>query len=447
MGDARSQNTQLMRAVKAIATAAANTTPSVTGSTVYNNASSGQYEVITSVLDNTVAGGWSLKADQTTLSGAIVSTNTFFETLMLYNTTGKSSLPYIYFSMIEGSVSTVATNPGPFLSFGYASTLANCNYGSGYNVKTQFNAIPSTTVYSGACPFSNNAQDFNRVAGIINTGTRVYYISATSEYIHIQQDVATTSTQHCGSWFHLGLRTYNSWEDNYSDNPYWVALWCSQGLNSGVYGGQADDAAGYWTVMRTINTTTGVVATPVNVYRATNPGATSCVLNPVTGFGQSATNSTPYQMMVTPQVAAGVNFNYPTNYDTAAANGGTTYTQFISWSHTAGIGLQANIFNTFYSTGGIGNPVVGVTSDSTTNALISPALPIYTRYLGNGNFGGYMKNIFQGGIYSSAAELDLYHVPNAIYTIDGSSFIGLRMGYASSGAGPNPRQIVYVKSS
>jgi hypothetical protein len=451
MGDARSQNQQLMKAVRAIATASANSTPSVTGSTAYNNASTGQYEVITTVLDNTVAGGWTVKSDQTTLNSSIISTNSFLESLLLYRDTGKSGLPYLWFSMIEGAYTSSQINYGPFLSFGYATTLANCNYGSGYNVTGTYSAgTASTSVYAGGCPFTTSTfiYDYNRVAGISSSATRVYYISATSEFIHIQQDVASTSVAHCGSWFHLGLRTNSSWEDNYNDNPYWVALWCSQGSNS-AYTGQASDAAGYWTVMRTIDTTTGTVGSAVNIWRATNPGSSAgsyTTMSPLTNVQYAATYSTPYYRQIAPQNPTTVPFSYPTNYSSAGSNGGTGYT-LGTWQGTGSTtALQTDIFNVYWATA-TQVPSVGVTSDSTTNALISPALPMYIRYTGTSNFGGYMKNLFQGGIYSSAAELDLYHVPDASYTIDGTTYIGIRMGYVASSSGPNPRQLLYVKAS
>lgn len=442
MGDARSQNTQLMRAVKAIATAAAGSTPSVTGSTVYNNASTGQYEVITSVLDNTVAGGWTLKADQTTLSGAVVSTNTFLETLMLYNTTGKSGLPYIWFSMIEGAYTTSNLSWGPFVSFGYATTLANCNYGSGHNVTTNWTTTNSNTVYSGCIVnTSTNTQnyDYMKPFGIFNTTTRVYYISVTAEYIHVQQDVTTATNS--GAWFHLGLRTNSSWEDNYNDNPYWTAVWDAQGSSYGY-----QDGAGVWTVMRPIDTSSGAVGTPVNIFRYSGQQTNTVNMNPVTGQSYNTSYAGDYYKLYAPPVASSMYVNYPTNYTTSYSSPSTTYTQAQN-SGMSTYGVQANIFTpvTLFPTSSLG-PSVGLTSDSTTNALISPALPMYIRYQGNSNFGGYLKNLFQGAIFATSAELDLYHVVDASYTIDGSTYIGIRIGSGNTGAS-SARQLVYVKAS
>lgn len=457
MGDARSQNQQLMKAVRAIATAAANSTPSVTGSTVYNNASTGSYEVITTVLDNSVAGGWTIKTDQTTLTSNVVSANTGCETLLLYNTTGKSALPYVWFSMIEGAVSAAQLNNGPFLSFGYASTLANCNYGSEHNVvglASTNSAASHNTRFSCCVPtaFStaSHRYDYRRPAGIYNTSTRVFYIAATSEYIHIQQDMFTQNIANSGSWFHLGLRTNQSWEDNYTDNPYWVAVWLASGSDTGTVGIPAYDTSGYWTVMRRLDTTAGTVGSAVNVIRATNPASssTSTLINPVTGSSYNTSYSYIFYRYEPPNPIS-VSANYPTNYNTSVSSPSTTYTENISFTGTADPqSLHATIFTPIYSDSTATQILYGgLTSDSSTNAIIPEATPMYIRLYRTTNSGGYLKNLFKSLSLQNNIDLDLYHVPDAIYTIDGSSYIGLRTGTIVSNGTVLRTQLVYVKSS
>lgn len=455
MGDARSQNTQLMRAVRAIATATAGSTPSVTGSTVYNNATTGQYEVITSVLDNTVAGGWTVKTDQTTLPSSGVSANSFCDTLLMYRDTGKSALPYLWFSMIEGAYTSTALHNGPFLSFGYASSLANCNYGAGHNVVSIASATSTgshVNRFSGCVPtpFSTMTYryDYKRPAGIYNTATRVFYISATSEYIHIQQDIMTQNATNSGAWFHLGLRTNSSWEDNYNDNPYWVAIWMANGVESATYGTSAE-TSGYWTVMRPLDPVTGTVGSALNVFRATNlPSSTGTVINPVSGSA-SSTSYLPQFYRYEPINSTGSYANYPTNYNTSYSSGSTTYTENTGWIGTADpASLHATIISGPFADGSSSMIMYGgLTSDSSTNAIIPEAQPMYTRLYRNTNSGGYLKNMFKSLSLQNNADVDLYHVIDAPYTIDGSTYVGLRTGTVYNNSIVYRTQLVYVKAS
>jgi hypothetical protein len=431
-GDKKSQEIQLIKAIRAVATAAAGSTPSAVCSTVYNNASSSPYEVIT-VLDNTTAGGWSVHADGTNLRTA-VEAGTYAEFLQLYSTTGKSSLPYSWIKFIS---SPTEPNISPIHCYWGFSAATNALTADGNNIFNHNSAVNTTN--SGAVMIGANGTqtvDYTNPMSFGTTNTRTYYIGCNSEYIHIQQGTAAGhGNSPTGAFIHFGTRSNSSWEDGFSDNPYWVGLYGSQG-----YGTTQGTVQGYFAKMRLISNHDGAyIPTTSKIQR--------------------------YNYAVTSKIGV-IYFNQDASYDTAAARSGvytttatssyypnqissmnSTYTGTYSMTNTnmaqTTLSLQGPIINPCAQTGVL--ETLQLTSDPVSGALSLNAQPVMISAQSGYSCGGYMKNLFQSSVVSQYSDLLLYHVLDSPVNINGQTFMGLRHGTQDNvEAG---RQLLYIKTS
>jgi hypothetical protein len=430
-GDVKSQEIQMLKGIRAVATAAAGSTPSVICSTLTNQNNNNNYEIIT-VLDNTTAGGWTVLDDGTNLQPDATegASGSYQQFLQLYSTTGKSAKPYVWIKLITSTGSSSATQPyGIMPIVGFSQTTAACG--------TEARAAPSTVNSSGyaaillSSEFATTA-DYNGALKFTNTVTREYYVSCNSEHIHVQQ--GALGNQSCGSFLHFGTRTNNSWEDNYDDNPYWVAIAGAQGQDG--YNGSAQS---YFTRMRFLQTTTGAVdGSATKLSRAIITAAGNFTA-PV--FNNTLTYSN-IQYTQNPGNPGNIGVPHPTNMElfssafTTSGQSNGTFNYFAQ----SGTGLEPMMIP---SSPSIAVNNSGVTSDPISGALIIPALPVMIR-AGNGlNNGGYMKNLFQSNPFSTVAQLDLYHTIDTPVNINGESFFGIRHGYGNQ----QMRALLFVKTS
>jgi hypothetical protein len=439
-GDQKSQEIQLIKAIRAVATAAAGSTPSAVCSTVYNNASSSPYEVIT-VLDNTTAGGWSVHADGTNLRNA-VEAGTYTEFLQLYSTTGKSSLPYAWIKFISSYTQPTVAPQAIFCFWGFSAATNNLT-GDGNNIANHHSSSDSTN--SGTVAIGSNgvgAPDNYRPMTFGNASQRTYYIGCNSEYIHIQQGTAPSDGYYSsGAFIHFGTRTNSTWEDAYSDNPYWVGLYGSQGTGTSVNAIQ-----GYFTKMRCREVATG-----------STEGVTRKIQR---GLYNTATEVAPiYFNMTSSYYNLGVGYGIYTNnalsswYPNVLAQMNSTYSaanQAASSTNNSvamtTIPLQGPIINPCALNGAVVHNAFLV-SDEISGALLPDAQPVRIAVGNNRSGGGIMKNLFQSSVFFNEAGLFLYHTLDAPVNINGQTYVGLRHGESVSNTADAARQLLYVKTS
>lgn len=386
------------RGVHAVATAAAGSTPSV------NNPSGG--EIITSVISNTVAGGWttsSLNNDAGTTSGGGSVNNSI---MAIKQPTGKPDTPYAHFCLMADSDETQM-----FAVFIYDDEAPTWNGANQLTYSNWFNDnYEKCWVTKSNTPNSPNA---NYV--LDTTSNKEIYVYAADGVIHIHYNTH--------GFIHWGTRSHMSWEDNYGDNPYYVALQVAP----------TGDQYGYWTDMRHHNYTSQTVQGPFKHQGYSgSPFNHSSASHAITGYSQQ-TNIDPMLALSSSIERTGQNVYFPSSDPSGSAGAG-------EWSGATNTFNTYNMNNTAQYR--LNQPIMnhtnfnGVTSDSTTGAYIPSASPIRIQSVYGWNNGGTMDHILQGAEFANETDIASYFTDGATYTIDGTDYVGLRWGNYS---------VLYVK--
>lgn len=430
-------NANLMRGVWAVATASAGSTPSVTGTTGHESygggAMTGTYEIVTEVLSNTEAGGWEV-SHPTSLS--VVQNGDGYWTsnalnssqgLILRTDSGKSAMPYVHFfiaSMNPNSSTNTSEVPCSGIHFGAqwagndftadvsASTSTIANNGTGYVFTNSFNNTNATGLGS------SYQQVFGLPAGSAN---KEFYVACNSEFIHIQ------CADDVGGWVHVGKRENQAWEDAYEDNPYWVMM------SWNAYDFDFYEASVY-TRMREINHQTQTIAGPFN-YAACVGSYSSTSSESFIGTGWGSTGVFDYRKMtggVDTDLAA-ENCWRPTNINSWTDSDGYTSGVTSFTNSSSSYNLQGPIWCTPWvydndATIDLADLRYGPVSDTSTGALIPPAIPLNIMARVGYNMGGKMKHIYQSLTMMNNADLTAYWSSGATYTVGGQDFIGLSYG-------------------
>lgn len=213
-----------MRCIDAIVTATAGSTPSVNPLI-----SAGNYDtsvnLITSVISNTEAGGWTRSTSYNLVDASYTSTN--FDNASYkadyYNSSNKSVYPYKKFTIKPQAYTTWSTYP--YLDFIYGIHTAP-DYSTGYT----YTGADTTTTSWNICESGNNgyqtwysafplyvATGRSGTTGTASVNYQEYLIAATQDYVIIMNPY--------NSILYAGLRTTQAWENSYNNNPPVVA-WC-----------------------------------------------------------------------------------------------------------------------------------------------------------------------------------------------------------------------------
>lgn len=388
--------TNMMKGVRAVATAAAGSTPSTSGTD-----GGTPYEIITAVLANTAAGGWTLSSmnhDAATASGG---TPTNSAVMCVKQATGKPTTPYAHFMIWPDSDES---HWYPVCMF--ADETPTVNSGATSTATWKSHDATKGATWPNRSGNSNGANSINDT-----TAGGVYYVYAVDGCIHIHGGTSRNE-----GFFHWGTRTNMSWEDNYADNPYYVALLVSPGGN--YYG--------YWTDMyihnKTTQTTTGPVAMKGWWNGDYNTGNNT---HPIFGTTTQSNNTTPEHQLNQSQLRSGnASVEFPNVNFTGSAGsqlngtGASTSTNYYPISATATSRLRLPIMRDKYD--------IGVTSDSSTGALIPAAIPIPIGSTYAYNQGGILEHILHGAGFDNETDLAAYFTDEATYTIDNVDYIGLR---------------------
>jgi len=373
--DQRTWAVNFMKCVKAIATAPANSTPSVMGMTDAGGVST--TELITAVIANTEAGGWTASTSDTVPTTTwSMSTNTYRVDLYVRNT-GKSVLPYHKYCLV--------INPShPFTSDYSSFPKLFCLYGAA-DTTTYDNG--SLNGYSGAWLNFDSDGRYGSWSHETNYCFRPdmgsVTIAATENYIHM----INTNYSVSGWLSFAGYRETQAWEDNFDDNP--PVFGCSiNNLNNAAY---PNTSFTYW---RSINNY-GQYNSPYRAY-LNNPGYYNYA------YG-----------------------GYSNNYVTWQGDGqyGTETRSDIGRQQ----GIALPLFQLTCHGGGVIYPP---TSDSSTGALVPCAYPIIISTFASGGFnlGGALKGVYKSLSNNGVYDSTMFYSPGATYTINGDPYYPVPFG-------------------
>ena len=397
----------LFKGIIAVATAPAGSTPSAIGSTI--DLSQGQtinpvyqYEIVTDVISNAEAGAWEVSPiNQATGSGDTYTEN---QNLVIRRPTGKPDNPYMHFVGYHGNGGNhwvPASVLGPD-DLAYTSpVMSPTNWMNHDYVGCGSPGIRATGTYADVTAIDSD---------------KIYYVAANEEFIHIHQADSY-------DFIHLGLRTNMSWEDSFSDNPYWVQL-------------DADYHEFYWTVMRHHNIDNQTYSGLVN-YQGIwfNNLFSNDQTRVIYGWNSKDRNEKDVpqvqEFTLSQQRHATYRLYYPNNSDLSVATGFSN-ASYYNLSGTVSSRLAQPIMTA-------GNDHFGLTSDETSGAIVPGAQPISIRSTYGYNNGGVMKSILQGGQFANTTDRDAYFTEETTVNIDGTDYIGLLHA--------GGLQVIYVKKA
>lgn len=432
VADEKVRAINMMRAIKAVATASANSTPSALAWT--DAAGTTGAEMIT-VIANTTAGGWSVGANDTVPASSFsTSTDTYRLDLYVQNT-NSSTYPYHKFCMAPGNPvgaanlfsGNYATYPGLSVWYGAHTASAMGTSGTFWSAATN---IPNVYSFKGATAGNNN--------GHLIPNDGAFMMACTAEYIHFV-NLAGASYTSAGLTYGTngngayvaghGFREQQAWETNsvYSASIPPVssfAVDCRTNYNS------AGNPAYQFAWLASLSSTGSVQA----------PGkfGNSHGMNGTVGLGTAINAVTGSPQDPTAAVAA-----WQTSFNITRSQTPDTATLRRNGTSSS---LAAPLFMLASHTGAYGGGNFGIppVTDPATGLFVPPALPLVIQSLwmdatySRMNPGGKMKGIYKSlsstnGGYSMSSFISL----NQTYTINGEDYFPALTGReatASSGA-------------
>lgn len=431
--DEKARAINFLRAVRAVMTAAANTTPTsnvVTAPGIYNSS----INTITEVVSNVETGGWTATSDSNVADNYNASLASYYQVDFVSNVqTGKATYPYMKCTMTTNMNQTFS---GSYTTYPYLDFRIGFNNSTAY--ANTYSQAPGTVANTTA-----NIITAQQGSTGVNTSSYPAIVPQWGEYL-----IASTSRYvallNANSVTYFGYRTTNSWEDVYVDNPpivafstharggpqvdasgtstagnpgyaYDTSLYCAwmygQGFNGNV------SAAPQWRIHRSW---TGSGSTYGDWWYSVTNNATNGNMNPLSGSG----NPTLVGQSTYPGASACPAAWYapnPTWY--RAANGGIWTIGY--GAHNAGLSSPLMFMRTHTSLitqGGVTDPVTGT--------QVPAAFPLVYQSATTGfvNPGGTAI-----GIYKSSAGSDLFlaniFTPGSTYTVGTDSYYGYRVGF------------------
>lgn len=386
--DPRNRMYNVLRAIKAVVTANAGSTP--TCNVISGPTGTLEANQMLTVLANDEAGGWTVDTangnPQDTYSASFANTYQ----LHVYNETGKSSMPYKAFTYRLGPSQTFS---------GQYNTYPTATVQYGVSNNTVYGQAPFSNVFFGNTATSTLMNDVgNSWTSLTNTnigqfvvgGTTVvpghynqgeFFLASTSDYIIMFQP--NTYILYCGTRF------TQPWEDSFTDNPPVCGFFHTRlNLNHTIMM--------YTRLLNTSNTTSTAaelidhkITTPTQATTSTWTNNVSHPYHIITGFTRTSSSTTGY------------NTRYSARMNSSAQGQSNTANSWIaplfySCAHVREAIRSA--WTTEFSTSGRwynGVPYAPV-YDSSTQTFQPPAIPITFSYYGQ-RFtpGGRIKGMFK----------------------------------------------------
>lgn len=402
----------LLRAVKAVATAGAGTTPSALAWTSAAGATGA--EMIT-VIANTEAGGWSAGAQDTVPTGSFTTSTDTYKMDLYVTNTGCATYPHHKFCMAVGDQYN-STN----LFSGNYSTYPNIIWWYGAHTATNLGTSGAFWTSTTEIPSFRQTKNstFGNNYGHLMPNDGAFMMACTANYIHF---VNLNGTAYTAAGLSYGTNGTGAWVvgNGYRDTQVWETGSSFAALSPPVCSFAVDcrtnyNAAGYpaysWAWMQCINAS-GTVVTPkvyVNTgYEATINGA---YINPVSGsYGSHGGSNSDNYMSIDALRTNGPDSRNLRN---------TTYNSIALPLFT----MSAHAY------GGYGTTIPPV-YDSTTGALVPPAYPIVfsnacmTTAAPRMTPGGPMKGIYKSlSTYNTGYTMSNYVTLNQTYVVNGENY-------------------------
>lgn len=408
--DEKARAINFLRALQAICTAAANTTPSVPSQTTATATPSGT-DVILEVISNSEAGGWSNSASTNVTSNYNASFGSPYQ-LDLYRDSGKGAFPYRKMSFRTNPYQTFSGSytsyPLIVASHGFnTATDASGNYLLGTSM-----TMPADNGVTNQYRFDVNymSADGNAYGSyhpFFKPAAGEYLVASTSQYFIIMSG-SLGATGNPGTMVYIGLRTTNSWENQYDDNPPLVSV-CYDG--SQYYSNSSGSNASMW--CRTFQSNGQVNSNPA-WFRINNEGYNSF-------------SNTPdiYGRYVDP-LSGYLNFvNYGTQYMGNISNDARYY-----YGNEMQVPMLPGFTTVMRSKARTGQfAVVPPVSDLATGTFVPPALPItFARNRqASMNPGGTAIGLYKS-LGGSDTYMQQYYTPGQTFIINGEAFYPYAIG-------------------
>lgn len=459
--DERSKERAWLQAIQAVATAAVNTTPSAVAYPVYNNILNG-VEIITRVVDNSIAGSWTAHPTYNRVPATGEATNSIFNiNLALYQASGKTNAAntHSFFQITSfpsaPTSNTIFTQVLPWVRWGVTNLTtmnpANSAANTGFSDYFINHGARMSTSQIGMIP-NHISDETNNLAGSFlafanSTQFSRFFVSAGPGYITIAlqgrltTDTASRGAQFGGGYIHWGLRTNHAWEDTRDDNPYWVAVWtkANHSPSQNAYGGA-------WSRMSLLNNGTGGTAIST-LFKWCNFGLTAALnRNPVTGQWSGAstvstggTQSTQYDNPYHRKYAyfnnATTNIAMPLTSNLQNILAATTNVAATSLIYNiSAYGFGSPFYDSTYSwpgSGGAAMPLKQFGRDPLTTAAVPSVSPVMIEAATNNatlsNTGNYLTNMFFGGSMTATNFRDNI-TPYAVYEINDEYYLPISVG-------------------
>lgn len=408
--DQKARAINWLRAIQAICTAAAGTTPSVASVTTPTASPtigvSGSVNVITEVISNTEAGGWTASASSNVQSNYDASFAVPYQ-VDLYRDSGKATYPYRKLSFranpvypFNGSYSSY-----PVIAVTHGFNTAQAATGN-YLLGTRWNSLASDGVYA------RNYFDVNYYDGGENTDfwpqAGEWLVASTDRYfILMSGSTGGSAVGYPGAMMYVGLRTTNVWEDQYDDNPP---------LASVVYSGSERHSSGngqnasMW--CRTMGPTGTVNSTPA-WYRIQNQSSGSW----------------------TNQMDVSGNYVCPLS---GWNNQGTALSSFSTspryhWANQMQVPMLPGGWGMMRSRYRENTQVVGPVTDPATGVMVPPAYPItFARNLQSShNSGGTAIGLYKS-LSGTDTFLQNYYSPGQTFVVNNEAYYAYAIGNDSN---------------
>jgi len=404
--DERARAINWLRAVQAICTAPAGSTPSV-ASVITPTATptigvGGSVNIITEVISNVEAGGWISSASTNVTTNYNNSFASPYQ-VDLYRDSGKAAYPYRKMSFRTNPYypfsSGYTTYPLIYASHGFNTvTDATGNYLLGTTINLPANGVTNTWKFD-VNAVSNNGANEHGNQSILRINQGEWLIASTERYFMAFSGSSATGS--AGTFVYIGLRTTNSWEDQYDDNPPICSL-AYDGSTTHTTGVGSNFSA--W--MRTFQTT-GV--------QNSNPAWYSIQNVVWPGFQTNPTNAGPICPM------------------SAYSNTGSSWNSFLSASIYYGNQLQVPVLPGYFGMLRTklreSNTMIGPVTDPATGSFVPPAFPLtVARNVQNSqNPGGTLIGIYKsmGGTDSFMQQ---YYTPGQTFVINNEAYYAYAIG-------------------
>jgi hypothetical protein len=402
--DEKARAINFLRAIQAICTAPAGSTPSVASITTPTAnpviGTAGSVNVITEVISNTEAGGWTTSASTDVTSNYNASYGSPY-TVDLYRDSGKATYPYRKLSFRaapEYAFTSYSTYPAIGVSYGYnTATDATGNYTLGTSwLNTTDGGV--TNRYRFDVNFWNDQGGTNG----FKPSAGEWLIASTERYF-IALSGGLGSTGQPGMMMYVGLRTTNAWEDQYDDNPPLASVVYD---GSSQFAGSSGSNASMWA--RTMQTT-GVVNSLPAWYRIMNISS-----------GSYAAQIQAY----------GVNVDPLSGYNAQGVGLGTiaTHAEYY-WGNEMQVPMLPGTFGLMRSKHRVDTVMTGPVSDPVTGTLVPPAFPItFARYKQNSNNSGGNAIGLYKSLGGSDSFMQQYYTPGQTFVINNEAYYAYAIG-------------------